>query len=350
MQIESADPDRAEGTCVALRGLTKRFDLAEAERRLLETVPLRAQEFALFLNGRRLMPRPLIGQHIPFLEGTPYGVVHGEIVLVPATQADPSQAGIACRVKQVMVKRDFLGTESWGPISSRLFGEVHADFLPLTSDRSEFIRDSAEYQAFRSVMDQVLARVRQIVAQMDDVKESRRTKRVLSDVLERVREALLRNPAFCPDGLIPLAGEAAPQGPPGYLPEPQTHASPSEAQEPSQEAPSPPNRRRSKRPQVKQLTPSAVIRRLKLGQQGLSCCIDHLGAEAPECYTEGRIVYVNRDHPLHQQFIQDREAYTLYLARLLTQEIALMKEPRSPRQSFDCQSRLLRDAFRPDDA
>ena len=308
-----------------------------------------APEFTVFLNGRRLAPRTRIGQHIPFLEGTPYGVVHGEIVLVPASQADLLEAGIACRVKQVLVKREFFGMETWGPIAARLSGEAHADFLLLTSDRSEFVRDSAEYQVFRSVMEQVLARVRQTVARLDDVKESRRTKRVLSDVLDRVREALVRNPAFCPDGLIPLAGESAPQGPPGYLVEPRTGSSPGEtSSEASEKVPPSPKRKRAVRPQLKRLTPSAVIRRLKLGQRGLSCCIDHFGAEASECYTEGSIIYINQDHPLHQQFIQDREAYALYLARLLTQEITLMKQPRSPRQAFERQSRLLRDAFGPD--
>ena len=88
-----------------------------------------------------------------------------------------------------------------------------------------------------------------------------------------------------------------------------------------------------------------MIRRLKLGHRGLSCCLDHFGSDAPECYTEGGVVYLNRDHPLHRQFAQDRSAYLLYLARLLTQEIALMKQPRSPRQAFERQSRLLRDAF-----
>jgi hypothetical protein len=35
----------------------------------------------------------------------------------------------------------------------------------------------------------------------------------------------------------------------------------------------------------------------------------------------------------------------MYVARLLTQEIALMKEMRSPRLAFSRQSKLLKDAF-----
>jgi hypothetical protein len=318
-----------------LRRLTKQFDPAEVERRLIETVPIQAPEFALFLNGRRLSARPLVGHHLPFLEGTPFGTVHGEIVVLPASQAGQAEAGISCRVKQVLVKRDFFGMESWGPHAARLAGEVNADFLPLTSDRSDFIRDGPEYQAFQAVMEQVVARVRQVVDRLSDFKESRRTKRVLSDVLERVREALLRNPSYCPEGLIPLAAEAALQGPAGLLPETR-HSHPLEQQT------QPGRARRAKAivsPNDEEI--AAVIRRLKLGQQGLSCCVDHLGPEAPECYTEGSVVYINRDHPLHRRFAQTKEAYALYLARLLTQEIAMMKSPRSPRQAFERAGALL---------
>jgi len=35
----------------------------------------------------------------------------------------------------------------------------------------------------------------------------------------------------------------------------------------------------------------------------------------------------------------------LNLARLITQEIALMKNPKNPRQAFERQSKLLKDAF-----
>jgi hypothetical protein len=35
----------------------------------------------------------------------------------------------------------------------------------------------------------------------------------------------------------------------------------------------------------------------------------------------------------------------MYIARLLTQEISLMKETRNPRLAFNRQSKLLKDAF-----
>lgn len=45
------DPKRGDGTTVTLRRLTRRFELKEVERRLVEGVPLKAPSFHVFLNG-----------------------------------------------------------------------------------------------------------------------------------------------------------------------------------------------------------------------------------------------------------------------------------------------------------
>jgi hypothetical protein len=45
----------------------------------------------------------------------------------------------------------------------------------------------------------------------------------------------------------------------------------------------------------------------------------------------------------------DREAHILNIARLITQEISLMKDPENPREAYNRQSKLLRDAFQEGD-
>lgn len=57
------------------------------------------------------------------------------------------------------------------------------------------------------------------------------------------------------------------------------------------------------------------------------------------------MIYINRDHPLYRRESRTAATYTMYIARLLTQEVALMKDVRNPRRVFELQSRLLRDAF-----
>ena len=107
----------------------------------------------------------------------------------------------------------------------------------------------------------------------------------------------------------------------------------------------PPKKTRKKSPTIKKLTPNAVVQRVKFGESGVSVCIDDYGEEGPECFTEGTVIYINRQHPLYQREAQKADTYLLNVARLITQEISLMKDTRNPRQAFQRQSKLLRDAF-----
>ena len=82
-----------------------------------------------------------------------------------------------------------------------------------------------------------------------------------------------------------------------------------------------------------------------MGDSSVSVCLDFFGDSGPECFSEGNIVYINRDHSLFKRESKKALTYTMYIARLVTQEISLMKQTRSPRIAFDRQSKLLKDAF-----
>ncbi len=340
---QEADQQRGDGTTVSLLQLIRRFDPKEVERRIVEGVPLKAPNFQVWLNGERVKPRALSGHRIPVLDGTPYGPIHGEILVLPASVSDPGPPGIEIKVKQVTVRRDLFGAESWGRAAERLRGEIHADFLPVTTDRSGFVQDSAEYLAFREVISRVMNEVRAIVRQLTGQREKRAASKALREALERIHRALARNPDLSPFGPLPEAGAggegrgAASSGETGKARE-EVVGGP--------EAPPTKKKRAVKKPKVKRLTPDAVVKRLRIGHEGVSCCLDHFGEDGPECYSEGTVIYINRDHPLYRREARRGETHTMHLARLLTQEITLMKDaPRDPRKAFDRQSKLLRDAF-----
>lgn len=341
------DPQRGDGTTVTLLQLTRRFDPKEVERRLIEGVPLKAPNFQVWLNGERVRPRTLSGHRIPVLEGTPYGPVFGEILVLPASVSDPGPPGIEVKVKQVTVRRDLFGAEAWGRAAERLRGELHADFLPVTTDRSAFVQDSPEYLAFRETVGRVMNEVRAILRQLTGQRERRAASKALREALERIHRALVRNPDLSPFGPLPEAGAggtggqgrgAAASGTGAGKPREEVVGGPEAA---------PPKRKRAvKKPKVKRLTPDAVVKRLRVGHEGVSCCLDHFGEDGTECFSEGTVIYINRDHPLYRREARKAETHTMHLARLLTQEITLMKDaPRDPRKAFDRQSKLLRDAF-----
>jgi len=334
-----------DGTTVVLSELTKSFDPFEAEETIKDGVPLKAANFAVFLNGRPVPPRTYSGQRIPVLEGCAFGPVAGEIVIIPKSAATTKDLGIDVKVKGVTVKKELFGMETWGPAMARVKGEINANFLPITSDRSNFVADSDEYQQFLKVMEKVVSIVEKKLGKDADRQEDRRAGRAVKEALQRIHRALALNPDFSPFGPVPYGDEKGVGGAAaeGTKPPSAKTVPPEDGTAGGPEAK--PKAKKRRNPLVKKITPNAIVRRIKLGRSAVSVCLDFFGENARECFTEGNVVYINRDHPLFKRESRKSASFTMYVARLMTQEISLMKETKSPRLAFTRQSQLLRDAF-----
>jgi hypothetical protein len=343
MELLPPDTRREDGTTVVLIGLLRRFEPRDIEAKIIEGTPLKAPQFKVRLNGHRIYPRSLSGHRIPVLDGTPFGPVTGEIVILPETAAKKEDLGIEVKVKQATIRRELFGMETWGKAMARVRGEVHADFLPITSDRSGFLRDTDEYRAFEGLMERVMGEVKRALQTLSTKKEKRVVSRALKETLQRVYRSLALNPDFSPFGALPLAGDG--QGVGGAAKEAADSKGKAGEDVPPEPAPPKNPKKRKRKPKVRELTPNAVIKRMRFGDYGVSCVVDSFGEDGPEVFSEETVIYVNRDHPLYKRESKKFETHILNLARLLTQEIALMKDPRNPRQAFERQSKLLRDAF-----
>jgi hypothetical protein len=336
-------PGQTDGTRVVLRQVTRRLDPSRVERKVIESVPIKAPNFAVYVNDSRVHAIPVPGRKLPFMEGTDFGLVHGEIILASLPRPDSFEVGLEVKVKGVTVRRDLFGMEKWGKAAGRIMGEVHADFLPVTSDRTGFVIDGPEYASFLAAMEKVKAEIRTQVEQLRDKGENRKITRALREAMERVEKALLRHREFCPEGIIPI-GEGADGAGDAALGAGEKKAG-ARGEKKGRGKDARTRRKKTERPHIRKLTPSAVVKTVKMGQLGVTCCIDHYGPEGPECFTESTIIYINRDHPLYQREAADRQRHMMHVARLITQEVALMKDPSSPRDAFERQSLLLRDAF-----
>jgi hypothetical protein len=350
-EILTSDPQSGDGTIVVLSELSKSFPIEDVERKLMESVPLKAPDFAVYVNGRRLYPRSLVGRRIPLLEGTKYGPVTGEIVITPKLAADFKDLGIEVKVKGATVRKDLFGMETWGKAVARVKGEINADFLPITSDRSSFIVDSDEYQEFLKIMEKVVGVIGKALGKEADRSEQRKVSRAVNEALQRIYKALARNPELSPFGPIDYGDPEEPGEVGGGAviggkskASKESEVQPREAQA-KKAAEASPKRKKRRHPLVKRVTPNAIVRRMRMGTESVSVCLDFFGPLGPECFSEGNVVYVNRDHPLFQRESRKAAAQTMYIARLITQEISLMKETRSPRLAFSRQSQLLKDAF-----
>ncbi|MDR7540421.1 MAG: hypothetical protein QN152_12985 [Armatimonadota bacterium] len=116
--------------------------------------------------------------------------------MVPAHLASAADAGVELKVRQVTVRRDLFGAEGWGRDAARIRGEVHADFLPVTADRSGFVRDSGEYLAFRRVMAGVMEETRRVIGRLVDRKERARARQAVREAFRRIERALAKNPGL----------------------------------------------------------------------------------------------------------------------------------------------------------
>lgn len=367
MEIDPQPGRRLDGTTVRLTKLTKRLDANAVREYLVESVPLKAPEFAVYVNGLKLVPRSLAGRRIPFLEGTAFGVLNGEAVILPASRAAADSLGLEVKVRGVTVRRELFGMQAWGKLVTRVRGEVNADFLPLTADRSNFVVDSPEYAAFLEAMGRVMAEVEAALRQIALRKENRVARRAVQEALDRIETALRRHPDLSPFGGVPIGDEVEGGGEAALVAEPEVSvgSSPELDGEPGSEGEAPPapdadeiaepgtpdaggpviEVGRESLPRARRLTANAVVQKVRMGETGLTCCIDQFGEDGPESFTEGTIVYVNRDHPLYRHEAARRETFTRHLARLLTQELALMNEREDPRRAFQQQSLLLKESF-----
>jgi hypothetical protein len=357
------DPERGNGTTVRLVDLKREFKPEDVVQRIAEGVPIRAKSFSVWVNRYRVTPRKWSGNRVPVMEGTKNGIIHGEIVILPAHNASKDNMGIEVKVKGVTVRRELFDMASWGRAATRIRGEIHADFLPLTSDRSGFIEDTPEFETFRKSMHKIMADVQKVYNQLASKRENQKVSRALKEALQRVHQALSLNPELSPFGVVPIAekgrpgvGEAAVEsGKRQSEPAPETVAEeeveevPDSGQEDSSTVADAEKPLKERKPSMRIATPNAVVKKLKFGDTGVTCCLDHLGEDGPECLTEGTIIYINRDHPLYKREARKKEAHILNIARLITQEVSLMKDSANPREAFNRQSKLLRDAFREKD-
>lgn len=350
LPLKESDPDpkRGDGSTITITRITKRLDPAEVSEWVRDRIPLRSPKFSVYVNGQRLIPRRFSGYRIPVLEGTKYGPVHGEIVILPASTASKGGPGIEVKVKQVMVRRSLFGMESWGKEMARVRGEVSADFLPVTSDRSGFVTDSPEYQAFEKVMQRVMDIVAQALKRTLADRQTRRARKALKEALERIEKALAKNPSFSrekgfaegePGGMGEAAVTKEEKAARSQEPETSEADESGPAEEPVRQE------KRKIKPRVRQLNPRAIIRKVKYGGSSTNCCLDHFGPDGPEAFTEEGVIYINQDHPVYVSASHKTDTHVMHLTRLLAQELALLAESANPRQAFSNQSQILRHAY-----
>jgi len=333
-----------EGTKIILNHLTKKVSLAEAEKYLRESVPLRAKKFSIYLNNKKVSARTVPGRIIPFNIKTMYGLIEGEVI-VALDARDVLEPGMECRVKQVLIKRDLFGVErKYHHGLNKITGSVNADFLPLISARTDFVIDSPEYKLFYQLMQKQLESVLADLKKQSETKNFKKINQELAEVMKQIKDALILNPDFVPAGRavtrLKRAGRAV-----GALAgvdlDKREIKNKNETAVKTEKSEKP-----EAQPEPKIQAKPLVVKKIRLKKLGISCGVVSLGEDGPEVLSQGNLIYINQDHPLYQKFYKKREQFILNLMRLITQEIVLMKKSRiTAAEAFSWQSKLLQDAL-----
>lgn len=358
LRIE-ADPEQGNGTTVRLEKIKKSFSLADVERFIRERLPLTTENFDVLVNGKKVEPIFVAGRRFPIDAETPYGRISGELIVPNFPGKQTGEAGIECIVRGVVICRSTFGFEL--PIISRLRGQVSADFLPITSDRSRFITDAPEYRAFVAVLAKEIRHVQHLSQELNERKDRRKADETLKDTLSRMRKAIRRNPDIAPP-LVGSAGEITDESArtqaekmapramegesgveainmtmqDGRSPGEQEHETGSDATEPP-----------ARKVRVKNLQGKTVTARsITVGGIGITCSLEGCGKDQPAAFIEAGIVFINTDHSLYRkQKEKGQDMLGFYLTYLLSQQVALMLAEGDTRKAFDLQNRLLTDSW-----
>jgi len=198
LDIDLLPSQGKDGTTITLHNPTITLLPGRVRRYLAERTPIHAPDFAVFVNGERVSDDMLTGAHKAMLEQTPYGKIHGTLVIVPEGKKI-AMLGIAVHVKGVLIRYEQFGltlSRKWG--AGRITGRVHADFLPVTSSRDDFVRDSAEFMVFEQTMQKEVTQALRSLRSEGDRKADLEASRVLKDALQKIGKAMRRHKGLFP--------------------------------------------------------------------------------------------------------------------------------------------------------
>lgn len=346
------------GTKVTLIDLKVPLNSLELRRHLQQQVSLREKNFSVFIDKLKLQPRYIPGQRFRLAEKTQFGSISGEIVM-SALLLPKEERGVGIRVKGMLVKRDWFGLEEAHELAvSRLTGEVTADFLTLTSSRDNFITASDEYRLFKQVMEKKAKKISATLRKKRHLTKDRKESEALSQALINIRYALKKNADIFLLHDLPLFNretekvQAMNKAVSAGIAAVSLKSRPKSTQSfKSKVGKLPGGISRKLSPETRARVNTVLhdktrlVKKIKIGGNHVVCSLTNLGAEEAESFSEGGIIFINRDHKLFAKAETDNTVLGWHLARLITQEIALLAKPVSAAQAYEWQSRLIRDAL-----
>lgn len=350
--IEHEVSDEQNGTRVSLFTIKKEISLFDIERHLIHIFPLNDKNFSLYLNEVKVSSKFVPGERFKIKETTRFGPIRGEIVL-SSLMLSKESIGIGIRVKGILIKRETFNIENSHSLSiKRLTGEVNADFLTITASRDEFITDTEEYKEFEKVMQKKLKRVIKTIKQSAVTYQDKKAEQMLSEALLTIREALKHNKNILLLDTLPLFSRhknklASQEVQNGVVATSLTDGTKKNKSERDELRDALKKIKPKVRSRIKTLLrdENRIVKKVRIGGSDFLVSFTRLGEDERESFTEGGIIFINRDHPLFKKTENKSELTLYHLIRLITQEIIKLADPRNLEVAFDWQGKLIKDSF-----
>lgn len=347
------------GSRVTLFSLKKPVSLFDLERYLINVFPLYDKNFSIFLNDQKLQPKFIAGERFKITVVTRFGEIKGEVIVSPLPLSK-ELIGIGIRVKGILIKRNTFNLEARHDFSiRRLTGEIKADFLPITTDRSDFITNSDEYQEFYQTVSKKLQRVIRHLQKSTLSYQDKKAEMILSNALLMVREALKKNRDIFFTGDLPLFSKVKTKKQEikigetvigTVLTKKKTNGEKLNEEEK--------DLKDILKEAVKKLKPHLrsrvktllrdhhrIVKKIKIGGSEFLVSFAHLGTEERESFVEGGVIFINRDHKLFKRMKNKSELIFYHLIRLVSQELIKFTSPKNLEIAFDWQGKLIKDAY-----
>ncbi len=353
LEIEVLPPTtRGNGTTLTLHHLNTQFIPGKVRRYLIEKAPLAVPNFAVFVNGERVSEELITGRRLPIDLTTSYGPITGTLVITPASSRN-ALPGIAVAVKNIVIRSEQFGLESSRKLGvTRLAGRVNANWLPITSSRDDFLRDSAEFVVFTQTVTKEIDKALKLIREEGHNKANLQASRVLKDALQRIGKAMKRHRGLFPGAAVPLGTTAPENGTDApsvvgyeisdseFIPSQEDLDPDLQARLQTGQAGKP----RRGRPQG-MLGNKSVIRTLRVANLDIAVRLEHLGDEDESLVSSG-VIYINLDHPLYRTYHSNDDLLTIHIARVITKELALQTGIVDASRAFALQAELLTSALK----
>lgn len=340
------------GTRVSLFSKKREISLFDIERHLIHIFPLNDKNFSIFLNDAKVQSKFVTGERFKIRETTLFGPIRGEIIL-SSLLLSKEAIGVGIRVKGILIKRETFDIENAHDLSiKKLTGEVNADFLPITASRDEFITDTEEYKEFEKIMRKKLKRVIKSIKKSAISYQDKKAEQMLSEALLTIREALKHNKNILLLDTLPLFSKhknklANQEIQNGIVATSLTNGVSKKKQEKQELRDALKKIKPKARSRIKTLLrdQNRIVKKVRIGGSDFLVSFTKFGEDERESFTEGGIIYINRDHPLFKLTENKAELALYHLIRLIAQEIIKLTDTRNLETAYDWQGRLIKDVF-----